>query len=100
MGNPLWQGSGGEYASKWFFYGAIQRKKGPGPYSTQAGKGTIYQTPQGKIWQAPKPEQLHPVLIKFMARFLQKYATHYFVKLLIAKKNSERFAKIWGQLTR
>ena len=36
------------------------------------------------------PEHRHPVLIKFMARFLQKYATPYFAKVLIAGNKTMR----------
>ena len=59
------------------FPGAVQIPTGLDPYSTQSRKGIKYQNPQGKVWQAPKPEHRHPVLIKFMAKLphliLQEY---------------------------
>ena len=66
------------------FTGAVQRPTGLDPYSAQARKVIKDQNPQGKVWQAQNPEHRHPVLIKFMARFLPKYATSYFAKLLVA----------------
>ena len=74
-----WQDSGVKYASKWVFPGTVQRPKGLDPYSKQARKEI--QNTQGKGWQVQNTEHRHPVLIKFMARFLQKYATPYFAKL-------------------
>ena len=65
------------------FPSAFQMPTGLDPYSKQARNGTKDQNPQGKGCQAQNPEHRHPVPIKFMARFLQKYATPYFVKLLI-----------------
>ena len=78
------------------FPGAVQRPTGPDPYSTQAGNGTRYQIPKGKGWQGPNPEHCYPVLIKFMARFLQKYITHYFAKVLIAGNKTVRDLPKYG----
>ena len=78
------------------FYGAIQIPTGPDPYSTQALNGTRYQIPPGKGLKASNPEHRHPVLIKFMAMFLQKYATPYFEKLLIAGNKTVRYLPKYG----
>ena len=74
------KGQGGGMQANGGFYDSVQSPTGPDPYSTQEGNGYRYQTPQGKGWQAPNPEYLHIVLIKFMVSFLQKYATPYFAK--------------------
>ena len=89
-------GGGGGYASKWGFSGAIQMPKGPNPYSTQSVNETIDQTQQGKGWQAPNPEHRHPVIIKFMARLLQKYATPNFAKVLIVGNKTVRDLPKYG----
>ena len=73
-----------------FLFGAVQRPTSLDPYSTQAKKGIKDQNIQGEGLQAPNPEHRHPVLIKFIARFLQKYATLYFVKVLIAGNKTVR----------
>ena len=70
--------------------------KGPDPYSPPTGNGIRDQRPQGKGWQAPNPEHRHPVFIKFMARFLKKYATPYFAKLLIAGNRTVRDLTKYG----
>ena len=77
-----------------FFPGSVQRPTGLDPYPTQAKKGI--KNPQGKGWQAKNPEHRHPVLIKFMARFLQKYATPYFAKLLISGNKTVRDLPKYG----
>ena len=80
------------------FPGTVQMSTILDPYSTQARKGM--QNLQGKGWQAQKPEHRHPVVVKFMAKLLQKYCTPYFSKVLIHRKqNNEIFNKIWGKLT-
>ena len=97
LGNPPRQDSGGGYAIKWGFPGTVQRPTILDLYSTQARNGI--QNPHGKGWQAQNPEHRHPVLIKFMSRFLQKYVTPYFAKLLIAGKKTVRYLpKYWGNL--
>ena len=79
------------------FPGTVQRPTILDPYSTQAIKGI--QNPQGKGWQAQNPEHFHPVLIKFMENFLQKCATPYFSKVLIAGNKTVRYLpKYWGKL--
>ena len=78
------------------FSGAVQMPMGPDPYSTLSGNINRDQTPQGKVWQAPNPEYRHILFIKFMARFLQKYAAPYFSKVLIAGNKTVRdFPKYW-----
>ena len=91
---PLWQDLGGEYASKWGFYWCRPKANRFRPLLNTSKKGV--QNPQGKRWQAQNPEHRHPVLIKFMARFLQKYATPYFEKLLIAGKKTVRYLPKYG----
>ena len=79
------------------FTGTVQRPTILEPYSTQARKGI--QNSKGKGWQAQNPEHLHPVLTKFMAKLLQKYATPYFVKILIAiNKKVKDLPKYGGNL--
>ena len=63
-----------------FFSGYIQRPTSLYPYLTQARKGI--PNLQGKGWQKKNPEHRHPVLVKFMAKFLQKYSTPYFAGTL------------------
>ena len=66
------------------------------PYSTQARKRIKNQNLQGKGLQVQNPEHHHPVLIIFMARFLQKYATPYFAKVLIAENKIVRYLPKYG----
>ena len=84
------KGQGGNMQVNGVFTGAVQIPKVPDPYSTQAENGTTDQTPQWKGCQAPRPEHCHPVLIKFISRFLQKYATPYFKKVLLAGNKTVR----------
>ena len=44
------KGQGGNMQANVFFPGAAQRPTDPDPYSTQAGNGNRYQTPQWKGW--------------------------------------------------
>ena len=54
---------------------------------------------QGKGCQAQNPEHRHPVLIKFMENFLQKYSTPYFAKVLVAgNKKVKDLPKYGGNL--
>ena len=62
------------------FSDAVPMPKSTDPYSLPAVNVTGNQTPKGRGWKAPIPEHHHPVFIKFMASFLQKYATPYFEK--------------------
>ena len=62
--------------------GKVQSPTSLDPYSTQAINGI--QDLQGKVWQTQNPKHRHPVLVKFMAKFLQKYSTPYFAKVLVA----------------
>ena len=86
----------GVICKKMGFPGAIQRPTGLDPFSTQARKGIKDHNPQGQGLQATNQEHHHPVLIKFMARFLQKYATSYFAKLLIAGNKTVRDLPKYG----
>ena len=54
---------------------------------------------QGKGWQTQNPEHYHPVLVKFMAKFLQKYSIPYFAKLSVAgNKTTKDLPKYWVNL--
>ena len=79
-----------------FFWGAVQMPKGPDPYLPPNVNIMIYQKPQGKRWQAPNSEHRHPVFIKSIARFLQKYATPYFAKVLILVNKTVRDLPKYG----
>ena len=78
------------------FFSAVQMPKVPEPYSPPTGNLIRYQKPQVKVWQAPNPEHRHPVFIEFMVRFLQKYATHYFAKVLILGNKTVRDLPKYG----
>ena len=79
------------------FPDTIQRPMSLDPYYTQARKGI--QNSQGKGWQGQNLEHRHPVLIKFMAKSLQKYSTPYFAKVLIAgNKTVKDLPKYGGNL--
>ena len=57
------------------------------------------QNSQGKGWQAQNLEHRHPVLVKFMANFLQKNSTPYFAKVLISGNRATKYLpKYWGNL--
>ena len=75
---------GGNMQATGVFPGNIQRPTSLDPCSIQARKGI--QNLQGKGWHTQNAEHLHPVLVKFMANFLQKYSTPYFAKVLVAAK--------------
>ena len=80
-----------------FFPGTVQRPTSLDPYSTQAKKGM--QNSQVKIWQAKNPEHRPPTLIKFMAKFMKKYSTPYFAKVLITgNKTVKDLPKYRGNL--
>ena len=75
----------------------VQRPTDLDLYSTQARNGI--QNLQGKEWQTQNPEHFHPVLVKFMTKFLQKYSTPYFAKELVAgDKTTKDLAKYEGNL--
>ena len=76
LGNPPWQDSGGQYASKWGFPRYRPKANDFRPLFDTSKKGI--QSSQGKGWQAQDPKHRHPGLIKFMAKFRQKIATPYF----------------------
>ena len=76
---------GGVCKKMGFFMGTVQRPTSIDPYSTQSRKGM--QNSQGKVWQAQNPEHRHPVIVNFMEKFIQKYSTPYFAKVLIAGNN-------------
>ena len=73
---------GGNMQATGVFTDNVQRPTHLDPYSTQARKGI--QHLQGKGWQTQNPEHRHLVLVRFMAKFLQKYSTPYFAKVLVA----------------
>ena len=55
---------------------------------------------QGKEWQTQNPEHNHPVLVKFMAKFLQKYSTPYFERVLVAwNKTTKELPQYMGKFT-
>ena len=76
------------------FPGTVQRPTSLDPYSTQAIK--VMQHSQNKEWQAQNPEHRHPVLVKFMPKFLQKYSTPYFEKVLIAGNKTTKYLRKYG----
>ena len=97
LGNLPGQESGGEYESKWGLF-----RQRPKAYKfiplIDTGKKGI-QNLQGNGWQTQNPEQRHPVLVKFMAKFLQKYSTPYFSKVMVAgNKTTKYFPKYGGNL--
>ena len=81
---------------KQIVFGAVQMPKGLDPYSPPTENGIRYQKPQGKGWQVSNPEHCHPVSIKFKARYLQKYATPYFSKVLIVGNKTVRYFPKYG----
>ena len=79
------------------YSGNVQRPTSLDPYSTQAKK--VIQFLQGKGWQIQNPEHRHPLLVNFMANFLQKYSTPYFAKVMVAgNKTTKDFPKYGGNL--
>ena len=72
-----------------------QRPKILDPYSTQARKGI--QNLRGKRWQTQNSEHRHPVLVKFMAKFLQTYSTPYFEKVLVAGNKTTKDLPKYGR---
>ena len=79
------------------FPGNAQRHTSLDPYSTQARRGI--QNLQEKGWKTQNPEHRHQALVKFMAKFLQKYPTPYFAKVLVAEnKTTKYFPKYGGNL--
>ena len=72
----------------------VQRPTNLDPYSTQARKGM--QNSKGEGWQAQNLEHGHPVLVKFMEKFLQKYATPYFEKVLIVGNKTTKYLPKYG----
>ena len=79
------------------YSGNVQRPTGLESYATQARKGI--KNLQGKGCQAQNPEHRHPVLVKFMAKFLQKYSTPYFAKVLVTgNKKTKDLPKYGGNL--
>ena len=72
----------------------VQRPTNLDHYATQERKGI--QHLQGKGWQTQNQEHRHPVLIKFMAKFLKKYSTPYFVKVLVARNKTTKYLPKYG----
>ena len=96
LGNPPGQdsGGGGGMQENGGFPGNVQRPKRLDPYSTQAIKGM--QNLQEGGWQTQNPEHFHPLLVKFMTKFLQKYSTPYFAKLLFAGNKTTKYLSKYG----
>ena len=79
------------------YSGNAQRPTSLDPYSTHSRK--VIQNLQGKGWQTQNTEHRHPVLVKFMEKFLQKYSTPYFAKVLVAgNKTTKDLPKCGGNL--
>ena len=85
---------GGNMQATGVFPGNFQRPTSLDPYVTQARKGI--QNLQGKVWGTQNPEHRHPVLVKFMAKFLQKYSTPYFSKVLVAGNKTTKYLPKYG----
>ena len=94
-----YKGQGASIQANGEFSGDVPMPRVPYPYPMPSVNTTGSQTPKGGGWKAPSPEHFHPVFIKFMARFLQKYATHFFAKVLIAGNKTVRgFPKFGGNI--
>ena len=78
------KGQGDSSQSNGVFSGAVPISRGLDHYAQPSVNLTRAQTPQGMVCQELFLEHSHPFFIKFMARFLQKYLTPYFAKVLIA----------------
>ena len=89
LGNTAWQDSGGKCASKWGLFRYCAKSNKFIPLFNTSKKGNSKSTREK--WQAQNLEHRHPVLIKFTARFLQKYATPYFAKVLIAGNKKVKY---------
>ena len=97
LGNPPGQELGGEYASNWFF--SRQRTKAYKfrlLFNTSKNRNIKF-TREGMAEK--NTEYLHPVIVRFMAKFRQKYSTPYFAKVLVAgKKTTKDLPKYEGNL--
>ena len=76
------------------FPGNVQRPTTLDPYLTQERKGI--QNLQGKGRQTQNIEHRHPVLVKFMAKFLQKYSAPYLAKLLVTVNKTTKYLLKYG----
>ena len=74
--------------------GNIQSPTSLDRYATKARKGI--QNLQEKRRKKKKPEHRHPVLVKFMAKFLQKYSTPYFAKGLVEGDKTTKYLTKYG----
>ena len=94
LGNPSGEKSGGEYASKWGLFRQRPKaykfrplcntgKKGNTKITRERMADTKYRTPP-------------PVLVKFMAKLLQKYSTPYFAKVLVAGNKIMKYLQKYG----
>ena len=89
------QGGGG-YASKWIFFGCRPKSNGSRPLLNTGKKGNKRSKPtregtSGKKYRTP-PSSAHQIYGKVP----EKYATHYFVKLLIAGNKTMRDLPKYG----
>jgi len=66
------------------FGGNQHRPQGQDPFSPPVSSGQATKPLQGKGWVPPSPDPRHPFFINFMGKFLQRYGTPYFTKVLIA----------------
>ena len=66
------------------FGGYQHRRQGPDPLSPPVSSGQATKSLQGKGWVPPNPDPRHLFFINFMGKFLQRYGTPYFTKVLIA----------------
>ena len=85
---------GGDMQANGVYSGNIQRPKNLYPYATHARKGI--QNLQGKGCQTQNPEHCHPVLVKFMSKFLQKYSTPYLAKVLVVGNKTTKYLPKYG----
>ena len=72
----------------------VQRPTSLNLYSIDARNGIKHL--QRKGWQTQNPEDRHPVLVKFMAKFLQKYSTPYFAKVLVPGNKTTKYLPKYG----
>ena len=76
------------------FPGNVQSPTSLDLYSTKTRK--VIQNSQGKGWKTQDSEHRRPVLVKFMEKFLQKYSTPYFAKLLVAGNKTTKYLPKYG----
>ena len=85
---------GGVMQANGVYSGNVQRPTSLDPYPIQEIKGIKHL--QGNRWQTQNPEHRHPVLVKFMAKFLQKHSTPYFSKVPVAGNKTTKYLPKYG----